>query len=415
MRFFISHSAQTERAKAVLEQVRTRLNSKSDSVFVDADILAGDLWRSVLYHELAMCTAAVILLDRTSLDARWVQREVDILLWRQAFDESLVIIPVLIDAIPVGAVRATRFAEFTERQFLLADGLEPEEIGKRVADRFASLGQPADPGATTMVAWFDNIEIVLGRIGNRQKLRLAALELGVTPQDADQVLLHGGFRFLAHQFLGRPNNDASVDAVNHVLYCADAETLRKLARLITPTWVDHSAALPLKLRGPGSGQVAVLNAVDFRTAEHYIQRANCMDERVLVEQIPGVTGEESESELLAQCNQAIRRLFFAEPPFDKVPEDVLRDGPPRPSYLIVNTSGLPRTAVAAVIEELRDRYRWLSIILIVGDEVPPQGTLGLRDAVVLEPPLVAGEERKAQMTVRELHQMIDKVFGRTPT
>lgn len=414
MRLFISHSAKTERARSVLNHLRRRLGTASHSVFVDTDILVGDEWRSALYHELATCEAAIVLLDRTSLSRRWVQREVDVLLWRRAFDQCLDILPVVLDDTTMDVVRGFGFAEFTERQFLQADGLGPATVADQVAARFAAAptATPALPGPR-MEQWFDDLEIVLTRIGHRVKLRQAALELGVSPQDADKILLRGGYRFLAHQFLGRSVDTAAVNAVSRILYCSDVDTLRKLAGLIAPTWVDQSASRPLKSHRPGSRLVAVLNARDFRTAVHYVQRATCLDASVRTEQIPGVVGEDGPGELFAQCEDAVLRLLGGEPPFDTladVPPEEIRDGPSEPGYLIVDTSGLPTPAVADVIERIRDRYRWLTVILLVGTDVPTReavGRWGLTDAKVLEPRLDPHEEFRAHRSVRSLHRMID--------
>ncbi|GIF62083.1 hypothetical protein Ais01nite_01180 [Asanoa ishikariensis] len=424
MRFFISHSARTEQAKAVLRQLRVRLRAAGHTVFVDADVLAGLQWRSVLYHELAICDAAVVLLDQTSLSRRWVQREADVLLWRRAFDERLTIVPVLLDDTKIDTVRGSGFGEFTEAQFLLADGLGPATVAERVADRFAASERPDPPDlpGTRMRQWFDDIETVLTRIGHQNKLRLAALELGVSPQDADQVLLGvaGGYRFLAHQFLARSVDTAAVDAMSRILYCADTDTLRKLAGLIAPTWVDHSAALPLKLAGPTPRTVAVLNARDFRTALHYVQRATCLDRRVRVEQVSGVVGEDSAGDLFAQCETAVLRLVGAEPPFDTladVPPQELRDGPPEPAYLIVSTASLPTRAVTDVIDDIRARYPWLVVVVLVGTEPPGPETLarwGLADAKVLAPTLDPGEEFRAHRTVRSLYRMIDSSLEEGP-
>jgi TIR domain len=416
VRYFLSHSARTGHANEVVRQLRRRLAAHGHRPFVDSDLLAGEEWRSVLYHELAICDAAVVLLDRTSLHRRWVQREVDVLLWRRAFEPRLTILPVLLDDTTVAAVRQAGFGEFTERQFLLAGGFGAELTAERVVERFAA--QPDMPAAargTRMEQWFGDIAIVLGEVRNRARLRQAALELGVSPQDADQVLLPGGCRFLAHQFLGRSVDTAAVGAVSQILFCSDVATLRKLVMLIAPTWVDQSASRPLKVTHRPVRFVAVLNAKDSRTAVHYVHRATCLDPAVGVREVPGVVGEDGPGELYAQCEEEVLRLLGGEPPFytlADIPPEEIRDGPPQPSYLVVNTVGLPAPAVAEVIERIRHRYRWLVVILLVSPEAPaPEAVArwGFADARVLEPRLGPHEEFRGHRTVGRLHSMIDRV------
>lgn len=412
MKFFISHSAGTAHARTVLRSIVSRLEAGGHPVFVDAAILVGDQWRSRLYHELAVCEAAVVLLDRSSLGKRWVQREVDVLLWRRAFHPQLHILPVLLDDTKVEAVRRAGFGEFTEQQFLPADGLGPAVIAERVAGRFAAPLSPEEALNNRMEQWFDDLESLFARIEHRHKLRQAALELGVSQQDADQVMLPGGCRFLAHQFLGRSTDTATINAVSRILYSTSTDTLMKLAHLISPAWVDQSASRPLKT---SRSMVAVLNAKDPRTPGQYVLRATCVDSRVQVEYVTAVVGENGEGELLAQCEDAVFRLLGVEPPVNDrsaVPARELIEGPPCPAYLIVTSDGLPTDAVVEVLRHLQTRFPWLIVLLTVAAEVPASEAVmrwGLADAKVLEPILDPAEEFVAHRTVRNLYRMIRSI------
>lgn len=421
MRFFISHSAQTEHAQAVLSRLCARLRDAGHDVFVDADLIQGEQWRSVLYHEIARCHVAVVLLEGTmvsadehSLTKRWVQREVDLLLWRRALNRTVVIVPVMLDATKPAAVRRAGFAEFTEHQFLLAEGLSSDEVAAKVVESFAPCPRDAD---SRMERWFDKIEAVLDRIGHREALRKAALALGVSAEDADQVLLENGTRFFAHQFLGRSADTATVEAVERILFYSDAGTLHQLVGLIAPTWVDHCASLPLVLGEPTEGSVAVLNATDPRTAIHYVRRATCMDLTVPTEQVDAVTGEDGYGELLDKCESAVLRLLGGDPEMqtllDMPPDEVL-DGPPKPGYLIIRTGPSPSTTVGDVVEHLRRVYRWLAMILIVGTDPPSLDVIArwhLGDARILKPALEPHEEFRAHRTIRQLLTMIDEGSG----
>src|SRR5580658_4736674 len=95
-RIFISHSSHPDPfADQVLKAVKDGLGGQE--IFIDSDVLRpGDEWCSVIYHRLAECHAAIILLNRAALESTWVRREVNILLWRRALGYPLEIVPALL-------------------------------------------------------------------------------------------------------------------------------------------------------------------------------------------------------------------------------------------------------------------------------------------------------------------------------
>jgi TIR domain len=106
---FISHSSrQDDFAAKVRSQVQARLEGLNWDVRVDMDALkGGDDWRSVIYHWLAQCDAAVVLLGRGAIQSSpWVRREVNILLWRRALGSPLTVVPALL-----GDVRSAEVQE----------------------------------------------------------------------------------------------------------------------------------------------------------------------------------------------------------------------------------------------------------------------------------------------------------------
>jgi hypothetical protein len=411
LRFFISHSAKCDVAKSVLTEICASLRAGGHNVFVDADILAGQEWRSILYHELAMCQAAVVLLDRRSLRARWVQREVDVLMWRHAFDRRLVIVPVLLDDTSAEDIQNAKFGEFPDHNFVRAAGRSAHEVAAQVAGSFADAGDPPD---TPMRQWFDDITDVLSLIGHRDRMRQAALQLGVSPQDADQVTLHGGLRFLAHQFIGRAANEATVQAVRKLLYVSDRDTLERLLELIAPAWVDQSAALPLITCRPSDRFVAILNARDPQTAKDYVRRATCLEAPERIETVTPALGERGVDELFTKCEAAVLLLLGGAPhlfPWEALDEDLVRDGPAPAAHLIIDTREIRPHVIAEVVQRLRDRFRWLMIILLTGQDPPSADTVArwrLADARVLEPVLGPGEELQAFRTGRDLQAMVRK-------
>ncbi len=128
MRVFISHSShEDERARGILEAVHRRLAERGYTVLVDAkNLRLGERWRSVLYHWLAECDSAVVLLNQAALSSHWVRREVNILLWRQLLGSPVFVVPVLID-VDMPAVTASGFEE-------RALGVGEDELGRLAAE-----------------------------------------------------------------------------------------------------------------------------------------------------------------------------------------------------------------------------------------------------------------------------------------
>src|SRR4051812_44064690 len=95
---FISHSSKTDPyADAVRIHVQRALVARGWEVRVDIDGLrGGEEWSGVLYHWLADCDAAVVLVGRKALTSKWVAREVDLLLWRRALGSPLTVVPAIL-------------------------------------------------------------------------------------------------------------------------------------------------------------------------------------------------------------------------------------------------------------------------------------------------------------------------------
>jgi hypothetical protein len=410
VRLFISHSARTTAVKRVLETVQTILSADHE-VFVDKQIDPGAAWRSVIYHQLATCDGAVVLLDRHALASRWVQREVDLLLWRQAFHERLTVVAVLLGSVSAGSVGRAGFEELDQSQFLFAgrDGLDPDAIAERLSRRFVGLPTIHH---TRMEQWFADIALALEEIRHPERLRDAALALGVTAEEADRVLHPGGSRFLAHQFLGQTAG-RRLKAVHALVNACDQDLLKRLVGLIRPTWVHASAARPLLAHRRAGRMVAVLNARQSRTAVQYVQRATCVDRMVKYEEVAGVTGEPSAAELLAQGEKAVLRLLGGDPElghtFDDIREDIVRHGRPHARHLIINATVAPKPAVAEAVRQLIDRFPWLVVIVVIGKTAPSREELArwrLGEGRVLEPVLGDYDEVEAWRDIDDLDWMI---------
>lgn len=401
MKVFISHSSRDDPfAGMVREAVKLRL--AGHEVLVDMDELRpGDEWRAVLYHWLAECHAAVVLLNREALASSWVRREVNILLWRRALGYPLKVVPAIIGDLATQDIRQAGFGELTDLQVARLGsarytGEAAELLAGEIVDQLA--GAPisaADDSA--MASWAEAVSFALGNVGNRDSLVAAARELQVEETYLDRVRDPvEGPRFMAHQLLAREHRRLYL-AIARIADFTPAEWLSRLIDKVGATWVDGEAARVLLTFGPGQPGTVVLNARSPKTAQQYVDRATCCAPTGFrCETVTAIAGESFLEEFEKECVKAVEKLLGVEPHFpleeymDMPPEDVL--------FLIVDPSSTRPELVAQGVRAVRSRFPWLIMMLLTGKTLPTDEVLmtwQLTDALRLEPALGLQEELSA--------------------
>jgi hypothetical protein len=207
MKVLISHSSRNDPfAGLVREAVKVRLPGLE--ILVDMDELRpGDEWRAILYHWLAECHAAVVLLNREAMASSWVRREVNILLWRRALGYPLKIVPAILGDFSEKNIQDAGFGELTDLQMAkLGSSPRTQETAERIADEIAAqlAGWPAEEDTSEMARWAKAVSYALSMVGDRDSLVAAARQLQVEDDYLDRVRdpLEGP-RFVAHQLLAR--------------------------------------------------------------------------------------------------------------------------------------------------------------------------------------------------------------------
>jgi hypothetical protein len=401
---FVSHSALGDPdAAVVLKSVKQGLAARNHTVCVDMDVLkAGQEWASELYLRLAECHAAVILLSPKALRSTWVMREVNILLWRRSLWPRLHIVPALIGGIGMEDVEEAGFSELAPLEFARSSATDPEaaamEVAQKILERFANL--PASEDASPMSDWVKRIARSVEDV-DRSALAEAARDLYVTDDEISQMLLPDGPSFLAHQFLDarRLRAGSSDGGPYHAVekladHMAD-DRLGRLTTLIAPTWVNSQSARRLLIPPGPERAVVILNAYDPVTAEHYINRASCCAlhdyefTTVVVR-----TGESFIEEFMIKCGDAVRKLLRL-PRGYPLQKELARLQLKDPGdfherwYLIVDPDEAKfgrLERVAEAVRQVRDRYPWLTIVLLTGADPPSPEDLaewGLEDAIIL--------------------------------
>jgi hypothetical protein len=190
-RIFVSYSARVgDAADHLVNDLFARL-SEQHKVFVDRWSLApGDKWRSVIYHKLAECDAAVVLLGASALGSRWVQREVDILLWRRALGANVVLVPVLLDDVRAEELRRAGLDELLDLQAAHVLEGDDEFPAAMIADRVVRL-LPSSPVDDPMTEWATRISDCLSGLEERHLLA----SMGALGLVADEsIRRHGSTR-----------------------------------------------------------------------------------------------------------------------------------------------------------------------------------------------------------------------------
>jgi hypothetical protein len=414
-RIFISHSSHPDPfADQVLKAVKDGLGGQE--IFIDSDVLRpGDEWCSVIYHRLAECHAAIILLNRAALESTWVRREVNILLWRRALGYPLEIVPALLGDVSVQDVQAAGFDELAPFQYAhIKDGAR--DLAAKITERFAGLPEPV-PDESPMGEWINAIASQLGYVTSVKSLVAAAKQLQVETESLDRVQDPAqGCRFLAHQLLAPAPDRRVYFAVSKISDYLQTEWLSRLVDKVGPAWVDGEAARALLALGGRRPRIAILNARKTKTAECYVGRATCCAVAGYQHRIvTAAAGESFIDEFEQECRKAVRFLLKVPPGFD-VEESLPEPGeePEEMAFLVVDPDGTRMALVAEGIRRVQAIFPWLNVLLLAGGTAPTQAELAswqLADALVLSPPLKPKEELIALGMIMSLEDMVKTLAG----
>lgn len=409
MQVFISHSSRHDPPSAELRTgVSRALRERDYQVLVDAEVLRpGEEWRSVLFHWLAVCDAAIVLLNQQALTSAWVRREVNILLWRRLLGAPVYVVPVLID-VTVGDLKANGLDELVPLHVVRHSPGDPVDatVDKIMAE-FAEL-PPGHSRCDPMGKWIDRIAHYLDKIdpAKRAELESVARALGVCDEDLGQVRApNGGSHFLAYQLLDRGHDGRLPLVMGELAPWLGDEPLERLLREVVPTWVDGAAARRILPRKDCAGQfVVALNAHEPSTAAQYIARATCCAIVGYSHEATGgvAVGEAGVGELVVEYENAIRSLIGLPVPW---PLDDLHPPDGETYYLVVKPPERRTDLAAAAIRQVRQRFPWLVVILLTGSDPPDEENLRdwqLDDVVVLRPVLLPDDERKALVMIHQL-------------
>lgn len=399
---FLSHSTKGDPdAAAMRRHLESELTARGWDVLVDEDGLrGGEEWRGVLYHWIADCDAAVVLMSDKALASAWVRREINLLLWRRALGSPLTIVPAELS--PTADTGAPELKDLRELQFVPT--AEPAMFAAAIAARLPDLSSPVVETSDRMRLWLVDVVSCLREVTEHEPLRAAARALDAHQEDWHFPSIDEGQRFLAHLLLGPTHVGRIHTAIEHVARPASGK-LKQLVGLVTPAWVDGEAARALL---PDQRQTcAVLNAEFTETAEQYVRRAACCALNYRTAQVGVVTGENLEAELLRDCEQAVRDLA------DLLPDDELTDDitplENQVCFLLVHLNEAALASVANVVLRLQTRFAWLNVIVLTGKSADVTGEQWRQARAIVLPALDAGEETLVRRTSMRLRKLLKEV------
>jgi hypothetical protein len=447
LKIFISHGAgQDESVAAALELIVPRLHERGYDVFTDVEKLrVGDEWHPVLYEEMYLCDAAIVLLGpETIKKSDWVRREADVLMGRHIVRSLRTVLPVFLGTQDTREARNRGFNALLNLQ---------AELGKRETNPLPE-GDDIECFTDWIVAEFAPlVGTVCDRPFHVWAKRISDYLTSAYKQNSDTVteaakmlccdqdeMLHvrakvGAELFLAHLLLrtGESVRSGSADSPLPAAVAAlrpglAGSQLNQLAQETLPGWVDPEDAVPFAPRrsggpdGPdgrgGPKPVVLLSAYDEWTAEQHIKRSlhNEPDSYSLGDLPPQdqdddmpADGRPPTEDLLALCRVALRGVFGL-PPRKPLNADEVRPVERRREYLVINTLDYALPTVATAVNTLHEEFPWLIVVVLVPDGLPDQDQLrrlGLSRAVPVD--LSGAVESRAY----SLKERLDEVVGST--
>jgi hypothetical protein len=410
LRVFVSHSAKDDqRAGAVLDAVISGLREKGYTPLADRDGLKPAMeWRSELYRWLAECDAGIVLLNEKALASKWVQREINILMWRRALSGHPVVVPVLLDGLKTADIKKHGLSELEPIELARDDrATEVTGVVDEILGRFAPL-PPQAGGNDPMGDWLGRISGYLAEVRSEDDLLRAAGALGMTGEVLPQVVVPiGGRHHLAYQLLAPGLAERLCPAIAALAPSLGEQWLWRLIVEVRPSWVDVEAVRAL-LPGPRGRRVALLNGEEPGTGEDYVDRATCRPiygvARRTVGEIPvGETGEEFPAALADMLLD-----LHGYPPAK--PLSVIRPGR-KAYYLIVDIRNVGLERALACLEQAHDQVPGVVVLAMTGSDLP-RAVPATRDDVHVLPPMAEGDELEAFQRRREFEEIFCTATGR---
>jgi hypothetical protein len=301
---FLSHSAHEASARAVLDVLERELRDAGFEVLVDFTRLAGgDNWRKAISDWMAICHAAVAILDPVALDSTWVQHELSALSFRRSVDDRIKLLPVLMGGVSEEDLKTRKWdpQDLAEIQGVKAD--QPAEVAARVKESLD--GIRVRYSSESPIHGLEQDIRGLLRDVNPDALTTAAGRLGL---DLSRWTIDSSEKAVG---LARKLLESSLGQIYHAmaeLRTAWPKPAADVFELAAPfAWVKWDAARAIRHALHEDPRYVGLNTSDFRTCKMYVKRAQ---HRLDVMEVPLVGHEHAADDLRAGILAALSDYGF---------------------------------------------------------------------------------------------------------
>ncbi len=387
LKVFISHSAKEPGTRDLVERLYQALNNAGHAVRLDQeDLLLGDNWRSVLNFWIGGCHAAVLLLSPAALESDFVNYEASVLTYRDNVDDDFLLIPVLVDPVDDGTLRASRLEPTRIQEVQSRVGGTHDQIVRQVCERLEQARARATP--------LDRATNYLAHLLKTVPSYLLEDIAGTLRLDPGPWTPEGEVALdVAQKMLAEGLSSDSVDALRDLR--ADlpepvGRNLEGLINLLGSSWVDYHASKRLPELARGRHDMGI-NGVYPLTARMYVIRGgrfNPKDPWKMVE-VTGVAGEDLDEALPREIRSALNRLLGTRNDRTLKQELAVFARNREPIIVALPAQGLAPETLASLRTEFEDAR----FFLLTGAGTPPPGEV-LEEAGVelLTPVLQPGLE-----------------------
>jgi TIR domain len=419
-RIFISHSsAAGPQARAFIDTLASKLTAAGVASFLDDDDLcAGDVWRPIIYRELATCDGAVLVLDPTALTRPWVTKEATILSWRCALaaygsasghrEQRIRVLVVLVDGVTPDQVEKAFPALYLGDLQQLVISSRSVDGAREMAEKAAELFPPQAHLDDPLQWWTTVVSVWLRPLPHEFLTRLEGI-LGITEPDFGAEARCDS---LADALLHRATFDDVAKALNEVLVLR-TQNSGDIVNAVLPMAVPAQTASVLlrALRSAPGTRLVALNASQPATGELFVQRATCCDSQVKVAVTPVLVSADADT-LYREVVACMGEKAGADPPESLQPSDMQYV----PVQLVVllprvtrGGEGLPMRVLEALLRRLRVDYPTCVFLLLAGPEYDDDVVRLVPSDLHAEPPLSPGDEKRWSFTVQRLRNEVRQV------
>jgi hypothetical protein len=400
-KIFLSHSARSDQAAAILAEIYRLLTERHFDVLLDRarlDEEAGRPWRTALNTWMELCQGGVILMDEGALRSDWVRHEASILAWRHNRDSRFQLVPIV-----VPPVTAAQFSEF---------GFAPSDIAAlQVLTARTPTDAPVDRcGPPRPCPDQDHVDTLCRRFealraGRRELTSIERIEdlLASDLRSVDPELIQQASSTLGED-LGRwsPNVAPSRALARLLLRAGLMDSIpvlghlpleplqfQRVSRLLATAWINCRAVEPIRriAQGPEQQRSIAINSDEPLLSGWYLLRAGGAATAWPQIEVRLGTAEDDPDAVIARIDQA---LLLRGPPHvagiaEKRYLSRFRSPTATQAGPIFLTFASPEPD-PDILDRLRQEFPAFTFFLRTGSYVPPpQQELSRRGGYFLRP------------------------------